>query len=90
MLAQLKRLLGVKGSSHGGEISPFPMLQARPVGSTFIPARVERQPDGSLKIYVPQSATIEARDFAGNLLLYCSPSAEPLVIVGLPDPKPPV
>jgi hypothetical protein len=91
MLARLKRLLGVNGSSHGGETSFCPMSQELHAGVTWTLVDKEGQQRGaSWKIYVPLSDTIEVRDFAGRLLASFSPSAGNIVLGGSRDPKPPV
>jgi hypothetical protein len=90
MLARLKRLLGVNGSSHGGEPSGYLMSRALHAGVTWKVVGEDGQQLGeSWRIYAPLSATIEVRDFAGRLLTSFSPTAGNLVLDGSPDPKPP-
>jgi hypothetical protein len=90
MLARLKRLLGVKGSSHGGETNGSAMLAEQPADLTPYIVNVVRLRAGSWRIYVPPSCIIELRGSAGNSLALFYPNAVDRVIVGSPDPKPPV
>jgi hypothetical protein len=89
MLARLKRLLGVNGSSHGGETSFCPMSQDEAAETMLSSVMVVRLRDGSLRTYVPLSDTIELKVCAERLWLSCYLIEEQPRIVGSPAPKQP-